>query len=112
MQKEIKKHTWARDVSRLEPSPPPAAAALHWPMLVFGGLRWGCVGLSCICRHWPGLVVEMAVVLAVTWQDIVVNTRYGYGRIEPAVVSLCWLTLAVVGQRWRSWAFVGLLGVV
>jgi hypothetical protein len=59
---------------------PPAAAALHWPTLVFVGLRWGCVGLSCVSRRWPGLavlVVERAVVLAVTWQDVVVG-RYIY----------------------------------
>ena len=40
--------------------------------------------------------------------------RYGYGRIEPAVMSLCWLTLAVV-LRWPSGCglvVVGLVGLV
>ena len=59
MQKEIKKHTWVRDVSCLEPSP-----LLH---LLFIRLSWSLLG-------YVGAAVEMAVLLAVTWKDVVVDT--------------------------------------
>ena len=55
--------------ARALPPHPAAAASI--------GLCWatlGCVGLSCVSWHWPGLVVAMAVVLVVTWQDVIVDT--------------------------------------
>jgi hypothetical protein len=70
MQKEIERHTYLAHCPTL----------LQLPTLGFVGLRCGCVGLSCVSRRWPGLavlVVEMSVVLAVTWKDVVV-ARYIY----------------------------------
>ena len=89
----------------------------HYP----GDRSW--FGAHIVGLRWLSLAyVAAAAAVAVTGARaagaavLVPGTlRYGYGRIEPAVVSLCWLTLAVVGLRWPSGCglvVVGLVGLV